>query len=195
MGLAMSDDNAELEDESNQDEDQDEDSGSDNSAPPDNKSASGGDDKRVNDLMSKWQAEQAKSANLQKEIDALKGKSKPAPKDKPAGDPVDNSQADEFVQFARESARKQLFDSEPRFAEYGLDVDAISGQTLSEMKAAAKAQLSLIDGIESRARNRILAEHGLDPDITTGQGEKPTSFSTMSDKEFAEFMSQRDARR
>mgnify|MGYP001188962454 CR=1 FL=1 len=160
-------------------------SGSDNSAPPTKDATPKGDDKRVSDLMGKWQAEQAKNAKLTSELAALQAAGNASPKDASA-DGGTAAKAAEFIEFARENARKQLFDGDARLSEYGLNKDAIAGSTLDEMKASFRAQIALIDGIESRARNKVLVEHGLDADVATGEGsEKPLNIAAMSDEEFA----------
>lgn len=176
------------------DADEADDSESDTSAPPKAEPSADNSEKRTNDLMSKWQAEQAKSAKLEKELASLKSAKQPAPKGSATSD--GNPDADEFLKFTRESARKQLYDGDPRLGEYGVDLDAITGSTLAEMKKSFKSQVALVDTIETKARNRVLSEHGLSPEVEAGQGaEGLPSFSSMSDKEFAEFLTARDARR
>lgn len=170
------------------------DSGSDNSAPPKGAPAdkdSG--DKRVNDLMSKWQAEQARANKLEQELAAARGQ-QPAPK--PDGDkPADggNQASAEFIDFVREDARRRIFESEPKLAVAGLDASAITGSTLEEMKASLKRTKSLVDGMESRVRGAVLKEHGLDPEVVAGTHEKVSSIASMTDAEFAKFLAERDA--
>lgn len=167
------------------------DSGSDNSAPPENAQAPKDEGKRVNDLMGKWQAEQARANRLERELAAARGST-----DQAEGTQGDNGAAevDEFKEFARENARTTLFNSDPRLAEAGLSVEDIAGTTLTEMRASVKKHLKVVDGIEGRLRNKLLAEHGLDPEVATGQGEKPVSFSTMTDKQFNDYLAERDSR-
>jgi hypothetical protein len=170
------------------------DSGSDNSAPPDNAQAPKGEGKRVNDLMGKWQAEQARANRLERELAAARGTKSTDQADDTQGD-NGAAEVDEFKEFARENARTTLFNSDPRLAEAGLSVEDIAGTTLTEMRASVKKHLKVVDGIEGRLRNKLLAEHGLDPDVATGQGtEKAPSFSTMTDKEFNDYLAARDSR-
>lgn len=184
-------DEDELNDQLDADGDNDDaDSGSDNSAPPKDESKPADESKRINDLMSNWQKEQARANAAEARLKALESNQASG-----AGDASNSSDADEFREFARENARTTLFNSDPRLADYGLAPEDIAGTTLTEMRASMKKHLKLVDGIEGRARNKILAEHGLDPDVATGQGtEKPVSFSTMTDKEFNEYLAQRDSR-
>jgi hypothetical protein len=173
-----------------QESDADADSGSDNSAPPDEGSqASTSSDKRVRDLMSKWQTEQARANRLEQELQAARGsQSGESQQEQPA-----DGGANEFVEFAREDARRRIFESDPRLAAYGLEASAISGSTLLEMKASFAAQKKLIEGIESRARQQVLQEHGLDPEVVADGREKIPGIAQMSDEEFDKFLDQRDA--
>jgi len=197
MGQAMSEQDeldSDLGDNSEDEEDNAGSSGSANDAPPDGAATSDANEKRVNDLMGKWQSEQAKAAKLQQELDAERAKASlkiAKSKTASAGDKA----AEEFVQFARESARKQLFDSDPRLTAYGLSPEAIVGDSIEDMKTSFKGQVELIAAIETRARNEVLSEHGLDPRVEAGgsAGELP-SFLSMDDKDFEAFVAKRDDR-
>lgn len=167
------------------------DSGSDDSAPPkDDDSKDESEKGRINDLMSKWQKAEARAKKAEA---ALKAQPKP---DSQGGDAADGGkpEGNEFLDFQRQAVREQLFNADPRFREAGLTVEAITGDTLAEMKASAKAQLNLIAGIETRARNKILREHGLEPEVSTGAAsEKSPNFGDMSQEEFDKFLQKRDS--
>lgn len=170
------------------------DSGSDNSAPPEKASADkGSGDKRVNDLMGKWQAEQARANKLEQELAAARGQ-QPAPKPD-GGKPADGASSDaaEFIEFAREDARRRLFESEPKLAAAGLEMSAIAGSTLGEMKESLKRQKALVEGMESRVRSSVLREHGLDPEVVAGAHDRVPGLAEMSDADFAKFLADRDA--
>ena len=167
------------------------DSGSDNSAPPSGKAEPEADKKRVNDLMSKWQAEEARANKAEAELKTLKAGGAAAPEGSaPAGGADSTS---EFSEFVREDARRRLFESEPKFAAYGLDQSAISGSTLAEMKESIKRNKALIEGMESRVRGAVLQEHGLDPEVVAGSHEAAPKLAEMSDSDFAAFLEKRDA--
>jgi len=172
-----------------QDGDATADSGSDNSAPPTDEAPAKDDSKRINDLMGKWQAEQARANKLAAALAAATGGQPATPDDDGAkGD----DGLDEFREFARENARNTLFNSNPQLAAAGLTAEDITGSTLAEMQASLAKHQKTISGIEGRMRNQILAEHGLSPEVATGAGtEKAQTFSTMTDKEFAEFLEKR----
>lgn len=143
------------------------------------------DSKRINDLMSKWQAAEAKATRLETELARNKtqgggrnGGGSPAPKP-----------GDEWIEFQRQMVREQLYNSEPRFKAYGIEPDAISGQTPQEMKAAFDRQRGLVEKIETAARNAVLQEHGLVPELIAGtaEAEDLPDFARMSSKEFEEY--------
>lgn len=194
----MSKEDLDLDNDSFDDEPEDGDaSGSDNSAPPEDGAAGNDkDEKRVNDLMSNWQKEQARANRLEAELKALKSGSAGDQKDEtPAGGGTQSAQPNEFEEFVREDARRRIFESDPRLAEYGLDVASIAGSSIAEMKASLAAQQKLVDGVETRARQRALTEFGLDPEVRAADREKPLGIAEMSEEEFEKFLAQRDARR
>jgi hypothetical protein len=171
-----------------QDGDKGTDSGSDNSAPPTNEPAGKDDSKRVDDLMSMFNREQARANRAEAALAAATGGQGTKDDDTNGDDGLE-----EFKAFARETARNTLFDSDPRLAAAGLTADDIAGSTLSEMKESVSKHQKVVSGIEGRLRNQILAEHGLSPEVQTGAGtEEGPSFSKMSKKEFADFLAERD---
>lgn len=172
--------------------DESSDSGSDDSAPPsDDDAKDEGEKGRINDLMSKWQKAEARAKKAEAAL-----KAQPKPDAKQDSDATDDGKAgsNEFLDFQRQAVREQLFNADPRFKEAGLTVEAITGDTLAEMKASAKAQLGMIASIETRARNKVLREHGLEPEVSTGSAtEKAPNFGDMSQEEFDKFLQKRDS--
>lgn len=172
---------------------QGDDSESDNSAPPTNTPPPKGEGKRISDLMSNWQKAEARATKAETALAARDGGAA-AQGDDQQGDAT-NARISEYEEFARANARSTLFGSDPQLAEAGLVVDDIAGSTLAEMRASMQKHQQVIGGIEGRLRNKILSEHGLDPEVATGQGtEKPVSFSTMTDKQFNDYLAERDSR-
>lgn len=176
-----------LEDEQDSDEENTEDSGSDNSAPPDDEAPSKEDSKRINDLMGKWQKEEAARKKAEAELAALRSR---APAGNDAGD-GNSSESAEFIQFARDQARMSLFNSDPALAEAGLTVDDITGSTIEEMRKSLSRHKKLIGGFEARLRAKVLREHGLDPEVVNSPGDKALNFDSMSDKDFDAFIASR----
>lgn len=187
----MSDENEVLDNELDGDEDIAESkSKSGDAAPSQDEESNEPESKRINDLTSKWQKEQARAEKAEKALAALKGGNPSTPQSGNASDT--SADADEFVNFAREQSRETLFKSDPRLAEAGMSADDIAGNTLSEMKASFAKQVKLVSGFESRLRSRVLREHGLDADLGgTSASEKTPDFARMTDKEFDAFMAER----
>lgn len=155
--------------------------------------AGSGDDssgsKRIDDLMSKWQKEQAKAARLEAELARLRGTQ--GADTRKGGDRKTGgtSDSDSWADFHRQMVRERLYESEPRLKAYDIPLDAISGSTPEEMKASFKAQIALVDKIETKARNAALLEHGLVPEVGGGAGTgEPMDFDKMSTEEFDKFL-------
>lgn len=145
--------------------------------------------KRVADLMSKWQKAEARAQKAEAALNKTGGKQTKGKK----------SQSDflsEFEQFAREDARQRLFNGDPRFAKYGLEADVIRGESFEEMRASAAAQAKMLDSLESRIRNEVLAEHGLEAGISgasAGRESNLPDFGSMSEEDFEKFIQKRSA--
>lgn len=148
--------------------------------------AAASDSKRINDLMSKWQSAEAKATRLDAELARLKAQA-PGPRN---GGDRQAKPADEWADFHRSMVRDQLYASEPRFARYGIESTSIEGSTPAEMQASFARHKALVEKIETAARNQILSEHGLVPDLNSApeRGE-PVDFARMSSKEFEEYLS------
>lgn len=176
-----------------EDEQENSDSGSDDSAPPKEEGSADKSEQRINDLMGKWQKEEAARKKAEAELAALRSGQSGAQQGEGAGDV--NTGGDEFLQFARQQTRESLFNSEPRLAKYGFSADDIAGDSLTEMKASFTAHVKRINGMESLVRREILTQHGLDPEVSVSGGgtEKGTDFATMSDEDFEKFLKKRDS--
>lgn len=136
----------------------------------------GPEDKRVNDLMGKWQREQAKSKRLEAELAAVK--SKPST----VADVPPNVQA--WMDAAKDGARERYYAADPRFADYGLDQSAIDGSTPDEMKASKKRWSDLFDAMETKVRASVLADHGIVPEISSTRKGPSKDFGAMSAEDF-----------
>lgn len=132
-------------------------------------------EKRIRDLMSRAQKAEAEVAKLRKPAET---------KDSADGGSTAKAEADELREFLRENVRQQLFEREPRLAQYGIEATAIEGTTVTEMTASFERQRKLIGAIETRARSVVLEEHGLDPDVGGGSAEAPVDFNAMPKTEF-----------
>jgi hypothetical protein len=141
--------------------------------------------KRINDLTSKWQKAEARAKKAE---EALKAK----------GGGADAGQGTElpeevrrWMDSAKDAAKERWFNSDKRFADYGLEVGLIDGADPSEMQAKAKTLSGLIDAIESKAREAVMREHGITPEFSGGQPTQKHDFASMSDEEFAKFLERR----
>lgn len=180
-------DEQELDDSFDGNEDTNSDSGSDGQtgAPPQDKTAtkdSGNSDARINGLMSNWQSEQAKNAQLTARIAELEGKST-SNGGNASAQSQDGAQANEFLELAREQARQSLFASDPRLAALGIEVTAIEGNSAKEMQASLGRLRGLIDKVETETKASTLRAHGLSPEISAGSSDKKLDFASMSDEE------------
>ena len=139
-------------------------------------------DKRINDLMSKWQSAEARATAAEAKV--------AAPKDGDAGDdsaPASSEKpvADEgFAEILRDAARDALFASDPRLKRFGFKPDVIAGTTAAEMRESMAKQVAILDAVEGKVRNEVLAEHGLTNDAAGGGSEKPQNFAEMSSEDF-----------
>lgn len=179
------DDEQELEDGFDENTETGEESGSGEAAPPKAKTESkdsGTSDKRVNDLMGNWQKEQARANRLESELAELK-KVQTGNGGTAEQTSQDASQANEFLELAREQARQSLYASEPRFAALGIEVTAIEGTSAKEMQASFSKLRGLIDKVEGSTRTQVLREHGMDPEISGGGSDKKRDFASMTDEE------------
>ena len=160
-------------------------SGRDSSAPPSGQSGEASNsDKRIRDLMSQKQREEARANRLEAELKALKGDGDADGDKAPARPAKRNEEAEQWAALLRDEARKQLFSSDPRLAQYGLSADEITGATPEEMRASLAAKVKFVDSMETAIRNRVLQEHGLDPEVGGGAGEPPVDYASMSSEEF-----------
>jgi hypothetical protein len=146
------------------------------------------DNKRINDLMSKWQSSEAEVKRLKTELARRDGTQDPEKRGDGDRKKSGSSVADEFLEYSRQMVRSQLYESDPRLKAYGIEQDAIVGNTPAEMRESFKAQLKLIERIETRARNAALIDHGISPEIVGSSGDsKPVDFDKMSSEDFAKY--------
>lgn len=159
------------------------DDGSTDDAPPADPKpkADAKESKRISDLMSKWQKEQARANAAEDRLKALEGGK---------AEPEIPADVKAWMDVAKDAARERVYNSDPRFAEYGIEQALLEGDTPDAMKASAKRVKDLIDSIETKARAEVLAEHGIYPDFTGSTPVAKTDFASMSDAEFDKVVAQ-----
>lgn len=150
-------------------------------AEPEGEAVNAGDDqKRVNDLMSKWQKAEARANAAEAREQVLVTAAAAAP-----GGTPDVGNPEQWIALLREQARDQIYRSDPRLARYGIEASAIQGGTPDQMRASLASQAVLIDRIEGQVSSDVLKKHGLNPDLKGG-GRPPTTpdITKMSEADF-----------
>jgi len=140
--------------------------------------ADDGDQKRINDLMSKWQKAEAANKKLEERLAKLESQGRD-----------DEANPQQWVNLMRQSTRDQIYESEPRLARYGIEPTAIEGNTPAEMRASMTNLVALIDRIETDASNRTLKKAGLTANQVGGRVEKGPSIPE-SDEDFEKLVAQ-----
>lgn len=143
--------------------------------------------KRISDLMSAAQKAQARANKAEarvKALEAAKSESGSQSDDTaPARDERDEERQ-EWVSAQREFLRERALNSDARLEEYGISADDIAGSTPAEIKASVKRYQALIDAVETKARNRLLLEYGLNPEIAGQAMDPKVDIGAMSDDDF-----------
>lgn len=145
--------------------------------------------KRFQDAQKALHKEQARVKALEKELESFKAKgSQPEDRAEQGAAPEINA---ELLEDWREAAWERF----PTFKEFGIEIDAIQGSSRTEIRQSASALAKFIDEVESKVRNRVLAEHGLSADgLGGGRRETYPDFESMSSEEFLKFVEKRKAR-
>lgn len=139
-------------------------------------------DKRIRDLMSRAQKAEA----------ALAKASKAQPKDDTPAPEAEADGEDEFASYMRESVRRQIH-GEFGLDDFGIEVSAVAGNSVAEMRKSAQAQKRMVETLETKLRSKVLEEHGLNPDIEI-QPEKKVDFASMSNEDFEKWYEARKNR-
>jgi hypothetical protein len=142
---------------------------------------SGGEDPRS--WQSKYDKSEAKANRLQKELDAVRASAAAgvAPPPAPARR---NGAVDPWVEASKDNFRDELYKSDPRFASLGLEPTLIVGATPGEMRSSFDSLRTSVDRMESGIRQRVLVEHGLEPEVGSGERATNLNYGTMPKEEF-----------
>lgn len=141
-------------------------------------------DKRISDLQSKADKETARANKAEARLKAILAASED--KDARGSDsPVAGDASSAIVDMARMFAVQQ----NPKLAEYGLTAADLSGSTPSEIARSAVELVARFEKIETRVKNKVLAENGLAPEIVGDKAPGPSrDYSTMSSEDFKKVM-------
>jgi hypothetical protein len=158
------------------DADTDSDSSSESEGEKDPKSS----DKRVRDLQSKADKETARANKAEAELARVKAA---LVQDSESGTPPSSGAPADGALL--DMARMFAYQQNPKLAEYDVPVSALNGGTPSEIAASAAELVARYERIETKARNKLLAENGQAPEIDSGgPPAKARDFSTMSKEDF-----------
>jgi len=136
-------------------------------------------DKRVRDLQSKADAAEARANKAEAALKALKqGGSGDG------GDPVNKALMAEL----REASLDAVFGEFPQLRDYGIDRSLIEGATRSELRENATSLVGLIKNVETKVRNKVLADNGLTAETPGNARRKPVDYGSMSDEDFKKLL-------
>lgn len=141
---------------------------------------SGGDsakeDKRVADLIAARDKEAARANKAEKALRAAAD----AGTDKGSNDPGQQALMAEL----REASLDAVFGKYPELKDYDIDRSLIEGTTRAELTAGAEALVSLIKKVSTKARNKALADAGVEAPTSGASRKPPVDYGAMSDEEF-----------
>lgn len=161
------------------DAEQDSDSQSESAGSEDPKSP----DKRIRDLQSQKDKETARANKAEKQLKAMLE----AAKDPDAGvvNPPPAGGGGDVDGAVLEMARMFAYQQYPKLAEYDISPTDLDGSSPSEIARSAAALVARFEKIETKARNKVLAENGMAPEIEAGVPPTPQrDFSKMSKEDF-----------
>lgn len=142
-------------------------------------------DKRVRDLQSQKDKETARANKAEKEIQRLKAAF--ADPDAEGGKPPkDSSDGGDVANAALlDMARMFAYQQNPKLAEYGVSQSDLTGSTPSEVAESAVELVARFEKIETRVRNKVLADNGMAPEVDAGAPPaNARDFSKMSKEDF-----------
>lgn len=150
---------------------------------PQEAAADGDKDDEAKSWQSKADKAEARANRLERELDELRRTQSVEGSSSTAKPKADGSE-DPWVAASKDNFRDDLYRSDPRLKALGFDADLIQGSTPAEMRKSLASLQGSVDRMESGIRNRVLAEHGLEP--VPGSGERATgvNYRTMPTDEF-----------
>lgn len=167
-------------DNGNDDEEQD-DSDSEENESQSSADSSKSTDKRVSDLQSKFDKETARANKLQKQLDALTAAEKEDGTEARKSLSGGNASTDNGV---LDVARMLAYQTNPKLADYGVAMSDLNGSTAAEIVANAAALVAQFEKVETRIKNKVLADNGLAPDISDTPPPPKRDIANMSSEDF-----------
>ncbi len=138
-------------------------------------------DKRIRDLQSAKDKETARANKAESENQRLRAALTSG--DAGAGaPPAGGAAADEQV---LDMARMFVYQQHPKLEEYGIAATDLTGSSPTEIAQSAAAAVARLDKLETKARNKVLADNGMAPEVYGGNPPPPPrDYSKMSKEEF-----------
>lgn len=143
--------------------------------------------KRLRDLQSAKDKETARANKAEAALKKMTESLKPG-----AGKPEGSvpPEVQKWLDAAKEGTRTRLYESDPRFKEYGLPRSLIAGDTPEDMEASATQLKRLVAKVESRVRESVLKEHGF-AEAPSGSTKLPKrDYGNMSTEDFEKVLRQ-----
>ena len=140
--------------------------------------------KRIKDLQSKADKEQARANKLQSQLDALNAQKKSPTDDGKRSSGAVPPELRQWLDAAKDQARTRFYESEPRFKEYGIDPGLIQGDTPEEMQASVTRLRKQVAKIETQIRQKVLTEHGYVEEPKGGTPTPKRDWASMSSEDF-----------
>lgn len=142
--------------------------------------------KRINDLMSNWQKAEARAKRAEAALAARSKEGADEGTDERRS-LRDDPEVQSLKAFLLDSARETVYKSDPRLERYGVEIDALEGDSPEAIRKSFTRQLKLIDQMEARIQDSLLAEHGLAPEVRGGAPD-PVDVAKMSSEEFDKYI-------
>ena len=135
-------------------------------------------EKRIRDLQSKADAAEARANRAEA---ALKSRKQG---EGSGGDPATKALMTEL----REASLDAVFGEYPVLRDYGIDRSLIEGSTRAELRENATSLVALIKNVETKARNKALADAGVKAEPAGSVRAKPVDYASMSDEAFLKLL-------
>jgi len=142
---------------------------------PDAKKKLTGDAKRIADLTSARDREAARANKAEQALKAAK---------QGGGGSQSDPATQALMTELREASLDAVFAEFPQLRDYGIDRSLIEGSTRAELRENATSLVGLIKNVETKVRNKVLADNGITAPASGDRVRKPVDYKTMSDEDF-----------
>lgn len=165
-------------------EDESSEDGSEEAAPEGEASTGASDDdkssKRIRDLQSRADANEARANKAEQALAAALGKG--------SGTEANDPGTQALLQELREASLDAVYGDYPELRKYGIERSLIEGSTRAEMRESATSIVGLIKAVATKARNETLEQHGIKAEPTGNTRKPPVDYSSMKDEDFEKLL-------